>query len=179
MKECEEIKVLMDIYLDGEFGEEDTQRIQNHLSTCSGCSEIFEKRQQFLNLLKESEIRKEVPPGLELSIRSKLRKTELQQQKKPSFLKARSILAMVLLLAGIAGVGLYVLQKFPFGSEEDADFLRVVTRDYKDYLRQELPLEIQSSDREEVIRWFKNKVNFNLILPSFRDRNIKLLGGGD
>ncbi|HWP49138.1 MAG TPA: zf-HC2 domain-containing protein [Candidatus Limnocylindrales bacterium] len=177
MKECEEVKVLLDIYLDGEFSEEDTRRIQNHLSTCPSCSEIFEKRQQFLNLIKESEIREEVPPGLELSIRSKLRKAELPQQKKPSILKARSILAGVLLLAGIIGIGLYFLQKFPSGSGENTDFLRAVTRDYEDYLRQELPLEIQSSDREEVIRWFKNKINFNLLLPSFRDKNIKLLGG--
>jgi anti-sigma factor RsiW len=177
MKECEEIKILMDLYLDGEFGEEDTQQLQDHLSMCPRCSEVFEKRQQFLNLIKESEIREEVPPGLELSIRSKLRKTELQKQKKPSSLKARSILAVVLLLIGITGVGLYFLQKFPSGSEEDTDFLRTVTRDYEDYLRQGLPLEVQSSDREEVIRWFRNKVNFNLLLPSFRDKNIKLLGG--
>lgn len=171
MRECQEINGLINIYLDGEFDEQEATRIRAHLAICPSCSDQFEKQQRFLALLRGNEPKEEVPQELEVRIKTKLRK-----RKKLNALKIRGVYATLLILLALLGPLLYLSLK-KSSSDQSPGFVINAINDYKSYLRGELPMEIQSSQIEEVTEWFKNKVNFNPIVPSFHNKNVKLIGG--
>jgi anti-sigma factor (TIGR02949 family) len=177
MTECEEVKRLMDVYLDGEFDEEEADQIRTHILNCPSCLEVFEQHQQFLSLLKENESEEEVPRGLEFTIRSKLRRVNPQKQGKSSFLTFQLASVAALIVLTLLGSSLYfILQGPSLDSDVDDAFMTEVVSTYKSYLKQELPLEIQSTQIEEVTEWFKNKANLSLKVPSFQSKDVELIG---
>jgi len=165
------VRELINIYLDGEFDEHEVNSIKAHLVGCQDCSDLFEKQQQFLTLLRENEPREEVPLGLEFNIRTQLRK-----RKTWTLLKSKGVYVALLTFLSLLGPALYlVLKSSP--PDRNPDFVITSINDYKSYLKRELPLEIQSNHIEEVTDWFKNKVHFNPVVPSFHNKNVKLMGG--
>lgn len=167
MDKCSEIKRYFYPYLDGELGIKETLLVQGHLEECYECKRIVEIEKAFLMKIKGLKI--STSPGFEERIKEGLNKRCKSIPSHRSFIAAGFILFLF-----IAGSALFYLVNNKKGMP---DIASASVTEHLSYLRGTLPLDITASNPEEISRWFRKKIDFNLLFPKIASKEITLVGG--
>ncbi len=166
-------------FLDGRLSDEERLALEKHIDSCSNCKKRIAYEIKLRSVLKESLLKEKTPFYLKEKIRSEIEKIDKetfiwQKFRIPSQLRPLfSLMLAGLIFLGISsGIFFYKWQK----STRETDVFSLLAAKHIVFATRENPAEMSSSDVEELIAWFKGKVNFAFSVPFFSE-GPDLLGG--
>jgi mycothiol system anti-sigma-R factor len=177
--DCQEIKKYLYPFMDAELNRKRSLEVQAHLDSCPLCSLEFESEKKIESVINEKSPRDKAP----LALREKvIKQIELAEARSSfwrtfhSFLptKPKHAFAILTILAMV--VSLFIIYYRTARAPYLPVFEEAVT-DHTNFLAGRLPLEILSSQPDEVFSWFEGKLDFSVRVPRFPGEEIKLLGG--
>lgn len=166
MEKCEEIRVQMSLYLDGELYDDELREFETHLAGCDSCMQDLARERDFLGIVRAAR------PLHTASNNLRKRVTGVLAQSPRSIsvgINRRWLaLAACALIASFAGFGYWTSRSDNPPSAPPSEFARMAVDSHLRRLRGQLPLEISSESPEEISGWFRDKVSFSLTLPNYQ-----------
>jgi anti-sigma factor (TIGR02949 family) len=161
--ECSEASKYLQVYLDGEFDEAERRDMEAHLAACPTCQKQAELERRFRESVRSRLAAPVAPEGLRERVRAGMA-AEPEARRIPRSLLWGSLPAAAALLLVLS-------------------FTWTVTSGFSPLLREaverhtsEPPVEVKSSDADEVESWFQRKVDFRVALPRFVRTDLDLVG---
>ena len=169
MKNCADIRERLSLYLDNELQGEERAAFEAHAGACQSCAAFIEKERAFLNAIRSSgplhvaspELRArvaEVISGPPRAVRGPLRL---------KWILPVAAAVLVLLVPLVVWRGMRQPNRPSIGGP--SKFALMAAESHLRHARGQLPLEIESSNPQDISTWFANKVNFNVKLPSYQE----------
>jgi anti-sigma factor (TIGR02949 family) len=159
---CQDVEKYLRAYVDGEFSEQEEGEIEQHFKFCPACQKRVSFEAWFKKGVKASFAPVSAPRSLHAEISHKIRKQA--RADIPAWLKLSPAMAIVLLSLGI----------FFFPNIEVSSPMVEATVDT--HIR-DLPFDVQTEDMNKVSAYFKQKINYPVRIPHFRQRQVRLIGG--
>jgi len=152
----------------------DLAHAREHIKNCPRCAEFFTIEENIKNLLRERAPHEKYSASLREEILSMFADQKSPLKIRVSFLSGRFILITSLGFFGMVAVLLIVT--FIYQSLSNKESLSLASRLAEDHLRN-IPeaVQISSSDPRTIEDWFKDKVDFVVLVPELGD--AKLRGG--
>lgn len=168
MKNCEEIHERLTLYLDNELQGEERAAFEAHVQSCASCSSFVEKELAFLNAIRGNGPLHEATPELQAKVTDILAGTHpVERSRRRKWLVP--IAAAVLLLLLPVVVWRLMRQNNHSANGVPSGFALMAAESHLRHSRGQLPLEMESSNPQDISGWFGNKVNFNVKLPSYQE----------
>jgi anti-sigma factor RsiW len=166
---CDEARVLVDGYMDGELDLVRALEFEAHLHDCRACSRLCDDRRALATALRDGGLRFGPPPGLERRVVSRLR-----GGPPTRFLWLRRFaLAASLLLAFGAGA----LLVGPFRSRtEPAPADEVVAAHVRSLMLDRHLLDFPSNNQHEIKPFFRGKIEFAPWVKNLEAQGFPLIG---
>jgi anti-sigma factor RsiW len=185
---CDQTRMLLHPYLDGELDVVESLRIVEHLRECTACEHEQTQLQELSKLLARAELRRPAPSALEERIRSAITKSERPQQLADGLFddghltqrrwRRFSIIAgTVAALALVAVLGFWASRANWRGASSQELLASDVTEAHIRSLMANHLLDVPSSDRHTVKPWFIGKLDFAPPVVDLGDRGFTLAGG--
>lgn len=162
---CDDAKRFAQVYLDGEFDENDRRAMELHLQECPACRHQVEVERRFQAAVRARIPRVSAPPEL----RQRLHDALLRPQGR--FLPWRR----VLLWSSVPAAGVLLLILSLTWTVTSAFSPRLIDEAVERHSRQ-APVEVASENLQDVEEWFRAKVDFHVALPTFADREFRVVG---
>ncbi|HTF70067.1 MAG TPA: anti-sigma factor [Edaphobacter sp.] len=175
---CQEIRVSLDAYIDGELDVTTTLQLESHLSECDSCRRIYERYRQLHDSVR-NEIRYfAAPKRLEDRIRGSVRPAGRDQNRSIWgiwFLGWRgwAIAGSVIVLA-VFGTLLFQMTGRTAASEMLAE--EVVSSHIRSLMANHLS-DVISTDQHTVKPWFSGKLDFAPVVKDLSSKGFPLAGG--
>jgi len=174
---CQEVRELLDGYIDTELDVVTTLQFERHLKACGSCQAFLERYQQFTRAVQANLTRFDAPAGLESKIRSQLGLSPSRQASAPTtpfadwrrWAVAASLIG-VLVLTGT----LLMLLKRRSGSDLLAE--QVVSSHIRSLMANHLS-DVASTDQHTVKPWFSGKLDFAPVVRDLAAEAFPLIGG--
>ena len=180
---CAEILEYLSAIVDGESDVERRKEFDAHISKCPSCRSEFEIETMAKGIVRAKLPSREVPHPLRTSILQRLsvgiRGQEIGRSGVREFLERllakpllKPALALgVVVLIAIAGITVLTRREAvpPAAEEQAADMIDQAVDHYSSYLNGRVKLQLVSSNRDEVRRFFQDKVRFNVYIPEMED----------
>jgi anti-sigma factor RsiW len=171
MKNCEDIRRRLNLYLDNELLGEDRVVVETHLRECQSCAAIFEREQSFINAIRECGPLHVASPALRARVQETLSGSEREATNERVASRSRltwglAIAAALLLLL----VPIVVWRTISRSDKPTASSFALMAADH--HLRRtrgQLPLEVETGAPHVISNWFANKVNFSVKLPNYQE----------
>ncbi len=159
---CDEARILVSAYQDGELPEDRREEIEKHLDDCPACAEVLRR-----NLSLSDAIRSGAPtyPASDSLLRSLERFSARRPIWKP-FVGGLS-----------AGLAAALAAMFFFGRSTQREFTADLVADHVRSLMAAHLIDVQSSDKHTVKPWFLGKVDFSPNVPDLASDGFPLIGG--
>ncbi len=161
---CEDVKRFAQVYLDGEFDENDRRSLELHLQECPQCQRQVEYEHRFQAAIRARLPRVQAPEELRLRLQKKL--------LHPARVHP---LRRILLWSSVPAAGVLVLLLSLTWTVTSAFSPRLLEEAVERHSRQ-APVEVASENRADVEEWFRSKVDFHVALPPFADREFRVVG---
>ena len=173
---CNQPKVQLYLYMDGELAEPEAEAFAAHLRTCSSCQEEAEKHHRLQALLRMAmpDADEDVPPALIASIRRQLPRrprSALFTLRWPT--RRRVVWAGGLALAAM--VLLVVVMRGGFAPAVSPIVQEIVDSQLRARLMQ-APYKSVSADSNAIRQWFHGQVEFAPPLPAISQTQYTFLG---
>jgi len=175
---CDQARLLLHPYLDGQLDVVESHRIGEHLAECPACEESRARIQDLGRLLAKSDLRFYAPSALSHRVRSALaevdrpaRRAEPQHGRR--LLTTLAVAAVVLLAVIAFGIG----RSGWIGAPSDKLLASDVTEAHIRSLLANHLLDVPSSDQHTVKPWFIGKVDFAPPVVDLADQGFVLAGG--
>lgn len=169
---CSELVRFVDLYLDGEFVDEERLKYEAHIATCDACRRHTERQARWRERILEATPHAPAPASLRSKILAGLDEVERGQRAEG---RRRTMLAMALPAAAAAAVviGLGMRgTKLPAASIALPVVADVVTKHSRN-----LPIEVKTPKEDELRHWYADKVSFPVRPPVFKNVQASLRGG--
>ena len=171
MTNCENIRERLALYLDNELQEDERAAIEVHVESCNSCASFVETELTFLNAIRNSGTQHVASPELRAKV------SEILSGSQQPVVRAGSLrLKWILPVAAALLVLLLPVVIWRVVREGDhpemgvpSAFATKAAESHLKHIRGQLPLEVESSNPQEISEWFTNKVNFNVKLPSYQE----------
>jgi anti-sigma factor RsiW len=171
---CDELRVLLTGYTDGELDLVHSLEIEQHLAGCAACSQVVEQQQALRRTLGNPALYHQAPVELRERIRSSLRLAHRRQRVLPVLpWQALTVAASLAVLALLAW-GLFSLASR--SSAEETLAQELVAGHIRSLMASHL-LDVQSSDQHTVKPWFSGKVDFAPPVKDLAADGYPLVGG--
>lgn len=184
MNKCDTIHERLSLYLDNELQGAERTAVEAHVESCDSCASFVEKELTLLNVVRQSGPLHVASPELKAKV------AEIVSGARQPVVRARSR-RMKWMLPVAAALLVLLLQVVIWRIVRESDhpenkapsaFALKAAESHLKHIRGQLPLEINSSDPEDISKWFENKVNFHVKLPSYQETSgqdilYKLEGG--
>lgn len=171
MKNCDSIHSRLSLYLDNELQGDERRAIEAHIESCDSCAAVVEKELTFLNAIRKS------APLRVASRELRARVAKIATGLKSPAVRDRSLrtkwalpiaAALLVLLLPVVIWRVVRDDNHPENGVPSA-FAAKAAESHLKHTRGQLPLELNSSNEQEISDWFTNKVNFNVKLPSYQE----------
>jgi len=171
MTNCENIRERLTLYLDNELQGDERAAVEVHVESCNSCASFVQKELTFLNAIRKSGPMHVASPELKTKV------SEILNGATPPVVRGRSRrfrwalpVAAALLVLLLPVVIWRVLREddHPENGVPSA-FATKAAESHLKHIRGELPLEVTSSNPQQISEWFDNKVKFNVKLPSYQE----------
>ena len=167
MKNCDDIRGRLTLYLDNELQGDERASVEAHLNKCDSCAAIFTRELNFLNTIRESGPLHVASPELRSKVEQILRGEPAPSRSRFNWLVA---VAAGLLLLVLPLLGWRLLrQREPAPVAQVCAFALRAVDTHLRHMRGQLPLEMESANPQEISDWFVNKVNFSVTLPNYQE----------
>lgn len=181
MRNCEDIRGRLALYLDNELQGAEREAVEAHLQGCDSCASVFEKEIGFLNVVRKGEPLYVASPELRAKVEQivgepKTTPISLTKVQEPaagagSSSRMRWILpiaAAVLVL--LLPLVIWRSTRGPAGPTiAPSSFALMAADTHLRRTRGQLPLEVETGNAERISDWFGNKVNFSVKLPNYQE----------
>jgi anti-sigma factor RsiW len=171
---CDQARLLLHPYLDGELDAVESLQIVEHLSHCPACDESHTQIQRLSQVLAQSQLRMAAPTALKERVR-----TALMPSERPMILSdwqrhvALAVVAATLLAAVAFGIG----RSTWFGKPSQELLASEVTTAHLRSLLADHLVDVRSSDRHTVKPFFSGKLDFAASVVDLSDHGFELVGG--
>ena len=173
MKNCEDIRRRLTLYLDNELQGEERANIEAHLQGCEACASVFERELGFLNAIRDSRPLYTASPELRARIEQTLSGAVTAHVKEPKKgLPLRWIVPIAaMLLVLILPLVIWRATRRGDGTRiaGPSTFALMAADTHLRRTRGQLPLEMESGNPQHISSWFSNKVNFSVKLPNYQE----------
>jgi anti-sigma factor RsiW len=179
LKQCEDIRGLLTLYLDDELRGNERANLEAHLPECETCAAIFARELNFLNTIRESGPLHVASPELRAKVEEILGEGKTVSrvpvaEQGPSRRRSR----FSWLVAAAAGILVVLVPVLIWRIVRQIDtpavgapssFAMMAADTHLRHMRGQLPLEMESGSPQEISNWFSNKVNFSVKLPNYQE----------
>jgi anti-sigma factor RsiW len=169
MKNCEDIRERLNLYLDNELQGDERAAFEAHAQACQSCATFIEKERAFLNAVRGSGPLHVASPELRAKVTEAIAAGSQSDVVRSSRLKWILPIAagvLVLLFPLVVWRGMRQTTR-PNGGP--SKFALRAAESHLRHARGQLPLEMESTHPHEISAWFTNKLNFNVKLPSYQE----------
>ena len=177
MKNCNDIRGRLTLYLDEELQGEERATVEAHLSECESCAALFARELSFLNTVRESRPLHIASPELRAKVEKILsagvaavepsRPRASRSGSRFSWIVAAAAVLLVLLLPLLAWR--IVKQSETPEIKPPSSFALMAADNHLRHMRGQLPLEMESANPQQISSWFVNKVDFSVQLPNYQE----------
>jgi anti-sigma factor RsiW len=172
---CDQARLLLHPYLDGELDVVQSLEIVEHLRHCEACEESRAQIQRLSKVLAQSDLRFAAPASLKHRVQAALRPSQ-----RPKLISDRqrrvalTVVAATLLAAVAFGLG----RSSWFGKpSQELLVASEVTAAHLRSLQAEHLVDVKSSDRHTVKPYFSGKLDFAAPVVDLSDDGFELVGG--
>ena len=169
MINCDDIRERLSLYLDNELQDDERLGVKAHLETCASCKTLIDKELAFLNAIRGSGPLHSASPGLKAKVSQVVGGSRPVVRRHSRWKWIVPIAAVVLVAAAPVAIWRLVRQANRPANGGPSAFALMAVESHLRHIRGQLPLEIQSSNPQDISTWFANKVNFNVKLPSYQE----------
>jgi anti-sigma factor RsiW len=178
LKNCDEIRGRLTLYLDNELQGDERAAVETHLPECESCAAIFARELNFLNAVRESGPLPVASPALREKVEAILNEGHVSPAAVPArpTRHAARFSWIVAVAAGLLVLLLPVLvwrvvrqTEAPPSVGGTSSFALMAANTHLRRTRGQLPLEMESASPQNISEWFSNKVNFSLKLPNYQE----------
>ena len=158
MNACEQARLMIHPYIDGELSPKEILEFETHLMECERCRAEYHNTRTVVDTVRGARPLYELPAD-------SLRKAELlveTHRRRSRLLSRLQAVAAAILLAAAAGLLLHWSRQAASGG-----FAALAAQTHLDYETGRLPLDIVSSDPEVVSAWLRSHVPFHIDLPDY------------
>ena len=192
MTTCKEAIEQLHEFLDNELDDGNHSTIKQHIEMCHKCCEKFEFEQNLKKIIKDKTFLHKTPQSLLQSIASQLADLkEERSQPEPIVLEPKAkyqtgifgfftlrpafVTMAILLPITITCLAVYLVFLRPTGF---SPIIQVAAERHDSFVKDNIQLDLVSSDRNAIRRHFKNLQRSNLAInvPECNGRETKLLG---
>ena len=172
MRNCDDIRGRLTLYLDNELQGDERATVEAHLNECESCAVKFAKELNFLNTIRESGPLYVASPELRNKVQQILRVSPVERSQSSRgsrfpWLVATAAGLLLLLLPVLAWR--VARQTESANVSQASSFALAAVDTHLRHMRGQLPLEMESASPEDVSAWFANKVNFSVKLPNYQE----------
>jgi anti-sigma factor RsiW len=171
---CDQVRSLLNAYLDDELALADQKRVTDHLEDCAGCVAAKAAIEETIQLVKSVGV--DAPPaGLEGRLVERLGDAAVHDGAQKSWSRWWMTLGGTALASALTAAGLVFALLSPLS--QDQLLLRDVTAAHVRSLLQERWVQVEAGDPHRVKPWFAGKLGFAPQLATFAPAGFTLLGG--
>src|SRR5262245_10731192 len=161
MKNCEDIRGRLTLYLDNELQGEERATVEAHLSQCEACAAVFARELNFLNAIRECGPLHVASPALRDRVEGIL--DQGMVAKVPPSRMARQAARSHWLVAVAAGILVLLLPVLVWRAVRQPDvpsvrrassFALMAADTHLRHTRGQLPLEMESARPQDISGWF-------------------------
>lgn len=170
MKNCDDIRGRLSLYLDNELQGGERTVVEAHLMECESCAAVLAKELNFLKLIRNSGPLDVASPALRERVERALASASATVPAGSRFRSkglAAVAAALVLLLPVVIWQFARQSKKPPIG--QPSSFALMAAETHLRITRGQLPLEVESASPIEISDWFTNKVDFSVKLPNYQE----------
>ncbi len=172
MMNCDNVRNLLDAYLDTELDLMNSLEVERHLSGCPDCTHILENRRSLRQALRSDDLYFQAPASLERKIRLSVSQsnhwTDLFRNNMWLNMAA-ALLVGVILTAGIFQSQLSTNRENVLMQDVLASHIRSLMVDHL--------ADVVSTDQHTVKPWFDGKLDFAPTVVDLAEQGFPLAGG--
>ncbi len=158
MNACDEARLMVHLYIDGELSPEEILEFENHLMDCERCRAEYHNTRTVVDTVRGARPLYETPAA---SLRKAAALIERHNRGRRWFIRFEAVAAAVI-LAAAGGLLLWWSQNAGAGG-----FAALAAETHREYEAGRLPLDVVSSDPETVSAWLRFHVPFHIDLPDY------------
>jgi anti-sigma factor (TIGR02949 family) len=169
MKNCADIRERLSLYLDNELQGDERAAVEAHAQACQSCASFIDKERAFLNAIRGGGPLHVAPPELKARVAGMMSgsRPAVRQPARRKWILPIAAAVLLLLIPLVVWRG--VRQTVPPVNGAASHFALMAAESHLRHARGQLPLEMESTNPEEISGWFANKVSFNVKLPSYQE----------
>jgi anti-sigma factor RsiW len=171
---CEQARLLLHPYLDGELDAGQSLQIVEHLSHCVACNQSRAQVERLSKILAQSDLRMAAPAALKERVQA-----ALLPSKRPTVISdwQRRFALAVVAATLLAAVAFEIGRSARFGKASQELLASEVTAAHLRSLQAEHLVDVRSSDRHTVKPFFSGKLDFSAPVVDLSDHGFELVGG--
>lgn len=169
MNNCDDIRERLALYLDNELQGDERAAFEAHTQSCQSCASFVERERAFLNAIRGSGPLHTAPETLKTKVAGIVNGATRATRERSRLGWILPVAAALLIL--LLPVAIWRVVRQPARPENGvpSPFALMAAESHLRHIRGHLPLEIESSNPQEISEWFANKVEFNVKLPSYQE----------
>jgi anti-sigma factor (TIGR02949 family) len=169
MNNCDDIRERLALYLDNELQGDERAAFEAHTQSCQSCASFVEKERAFLNAIRGSGPLHTAPETLRTKVAGIVNGATRATRERSRLRWILPVAAALLIL--LLPVAIWRVVRQPVRPENGvpSPFALMAAESHLRHIRGQLPLEIESSNPQQISEWFTNKVGFNVKLPSYQE----------
>jgi anti-sigma factor (TIGR02949 family) len=171
--DCNEVRRLLDTYVDSEIELALQLDMEAHLAGCSACKKAAEAETKFRYFVHMYMPVYKAPSELKAKVRAMLRKVSKSETGWISELRRPLLYAAAVLLVGLLGVAAWITTS----QDKDRVLIAQAISNHSHSLLADHLLDITASDQHVVKAWFTGKLDYSPPVADLSEAGYKLVGG--